>query len=61
MEAVQQRLPQAPRDVARSYRDLASRCREMAKRTRSPAPLLLRAEALDATAAYLERGEKELA
>lgn len=61
MEPVQQPFPQAPRDVARSYRDLASRCREMAKRDRRPASLLLRAEALDATAAYLERGERELA
>ncbi len=61
MKAVQQGLPQTWHDVARSYRDLASRCREMAKRDRRPASLLLRAEALDATAVYLERGERELA
>ena len=61
MKAGQPALPPTPHDVARSYRDLASRCREMAQRNRRPGPLLLRATALDAAAAYLERGERELA
>jgi len=60
MKAVQPE-PQTPSDVARSYRELASQCREMAKRDRRPGSLLLRAAALDATAAHVEHPERELA
>lgn len=55
MNAVQPALSQTYRDLAQTYRALASQCREMAKRDRKPGPLLIRAEALDATAAFVER------
>lgn len=41
--------------LAQTYRDLATRCRAMAERTHRPGSLVRRAEALDATAAEIER------
>ena len=61
METVQPGIRRTNREVAQSYRELASHCREMAKRDRRPGSLLLRAAALDATAAYVERAETQVA
>jgi hypothetical protein len=42
-----------------TYREMAARCRNMAAVSRRPGPLILRAEAFEATALALERGEKQ--
>jgi hypothetical protein len=42
-----------------TYREMAERCRKMAAVSRRPGPLLLRAQAFEATALALERGEKQ--
>ena len=42
-----------------TYREMAERCRKMAAVSRRPNPLLLRAEAFEATALALERGEEQ--
>jgi hypothetical protein len=48
-------------DVEKSYRVLAEQCREMAKHAAMPAVLLMRAEALEASADALdERPEPSL-
>lgn len=41
-----------------NYREMAESCRKMAAASRRPGPLLLRAEAYEATALALERGDK---
>ena len=41
-------------DVGKSYRVLAEQCREMAKHAAMPAVLLMRAEALEASADALD-------
>jgi hypothetical protein len=43
--------------VRESYKVLAAQCREMAKRTARPGPLLIRAQAFEASAEELERTE----
>jgi hypothetical protein len=43
----------------RTYREMAERCQNMAAVSRRPGPLLLRAEAFEATALALEHGEKQ--
>jgi hypothetical protein len=60
MDAVQPGLSQT-HDLAQTYRELASQCREMAARDPRPGSLLMRANALDATADYVEHSEKQLA
>ena len=40
-----------------AYRRMAERCRKMAATSNRPSPLLLRAEAFEATALALERGD----
>jgi hypothetical protein len=42
-----------------TYREMAASCRNMAAVSRRPGPLILRAEAFEATALALERGEKQ--
>ena len=42
-----------------TYRQMAERCRKMAAVSSRPKPLLLRAEAFEATALALERGDKQ--
>jgi hypothetical protein len=42
-----------------AYRQMAERCRKMAAVSSRPNRLLLRAEAFEATALALERGEKQ--
>ena len=42
-----------------TYREMAARCRSMAAVSHRPGPLILRAEAFEATALALERGEKQ--
>ena len=41
-------------DVGKSYRALAEQCREMAKHAAMPAVLLMRAEAMEASADALD-------
>jgi hypothetical protein len=41
----------------RSYRDLAESCRKMAATSRSPGPLLARAQTFEEAAIALERGD----
>ena len=41
-----------------TYREMAESCRKMATLSRRPGPLLLRAEAYEATALALEHGDK---
>ena len=41
------------------YRQMAENCRKMAETSRRPRALLLRAQAFDATALAVERGEKQ--
>jgi hypothetical protein len=43
-----------------TYREMAESCRKMAAASRRPGPLLLRAQAFDATAFALEGGEKPI-
>jgi hypothetical protein len=47
-----------PREIP-TYREMAASCRKMAAASRRPGPLLLRAEAFEATALALEGGEKQ--
>ena len=42
-----------------TYRQMAESCRKMAAVSRRPGPLLLRAQAYEATAHALERGGKQ--
>ncbi len=50
--------PTAPRHTREieTYRELAESCRKMAATSRRPGPLLLRAQAYEATAFALEHG-----
>ncbi len=41
-----------------TYRQMAESCRKMAAATRRPGALLLRAQAFEATAVALEKGEQ---
>ena len=44
-----------------TYREMAASCRKMAAASRRPGALLLRAQAFEATALALERGDKRIA
>jgi hypothetical protein len=44
---------------SQTYREMAESCRKMAAVSRRPGPLILRAEAFEATALALERAEKQ--
>jgi hypothetical protein len=49
--------PRLSREIE-TYREMAHSCRRMAAVSRRPGPLLLRAQAYEATALALERGDK---
>lgn len=53
---VEQRDPAHSRDI-KTYRDLAESCRKMAATSRSPGPLLARAQTFEEAAIALERGD----
>ena len=50
-------ITKANSSAIQAYRQMAERCRKMAASSSRPNPLLLRAEAFEATALALERGE----
>ncbi|HEV2546122.1 MAG TPA: hypothetical protein VGU20_02185 [Stellaceae bacterium] len=49
--------PRLSREI-QIYREMAESCRKMAAVSRRPGPLLLRAQAYEATALALEHGDK---